>query len=148
MATIFSRDEISYGSRMLRPLDKSPFRSYFCSIFILDAIIMFTSLIARVTEPASGPSGADRTQVDPMVPSWSLLSGLFLRLNIVTSTPPPPQPPTPHHTPTPTPTHPHPPWLPPPQWIKTMPNITLWKYHNTYKTQGNTQVYECSLCRL
>ena len=37
---------------------------------------------------------------------------------------------------------------PPLHWIKTMPNITLWKYHNRYKTQENMHVYQCILCRL
>ena len=32
-------------------------------------------LIARFTGPTWGPSGADRTQVDPMLVPWTLLSG-------------------------------------------------------------------------
>ena len=34
------------------------------------------SLIARFMGPTWGPSGADRTQVGPMLASWTLLSGL------------------------------------------------------------------------
>ena len=35
------------------------------------------TLIARFMGPTWGPSGADRTQVGPMLASWSLLSGYF-----------------------------------------------------------------------
>ena len=38
---------------------------------------METSLIARFMGPTWGPSGADRTQVGPMLAPWSLLSGLL-----------------------------------------------------------------------
>ena len=34
-----------------------------------------TALIARFMGPTWGPSGADRTQVGPMLASWTLLSG-------------------------------------------------------------------------
>ena len=40
------------------------------------------SLITRFTEPTWGPSGDDRTQVGHMVAPWTLLSGLFIYLNI------------------------------------------------------------------
>ena len=40
------------------------------------------SLIARWMGPTWGPSGADRTQVGPMLAPWTLLSGLFLQLSI------------------------------------------------------------------
>ena len=36
----------------------------------------WTSLIARFMGPTWGPSGADRTQVGPMLAPWTLLSGL------------------------------------------------------------------------
>ena len=39
------------------------------------------SLIARFMGPTWGPSGADRTQVSPMLALWILLSGLFLSGN-------------------------------------------------------------------
>ena len=35
-----------------------------------------TSLIARIMGPTWGPSGADRSQVGPMLAPWSLLSGM------------------------------------------------------------------------
>ena len=35
------------------------------------------SLITRFLEPTWGPSGADRTQVGPMLASWTLLSGII-----------------------------------------------------------------------
>ena len=35
-----------------------------------------TSLIARFMGPTWGPSGADRTQVGPMLAPWTLLSGI------------------------------------------------------------------------
>ena len=37
------------------------------------------NLIARFMEPTWGPSGADRTQVGPMMAQWTLLSGNALR---------------------------------------------------------------------
>ena len=40
-----------------------------------DCIIMVTTLIARFVRPTWGPSGADRTQVGPMLAPWTLLSG-------------------------------------------------------------------------
>ena len=36
-----------------------------------------TSLIARFVGPTWSPSGADRTQVGPMLAPWTLLSGMF-----------------------------------------------------------------------
>ena len=36
-----------------------------------------TSLIATFMGPTWGPSGADRTQVGPMLAPWTLLSGMF-----------------------------------------------------------------------
>ena len=38
-------------------------------------------LIARFMGPTSGPSGADRTQVSPMLAPWNLLSGAFTCMN-------------------------------------------------------------------
>ena len=37
---------------------------------------LIQSLIARFMGPTWGPSGADRTQVGPMMASWTLLSGI------------------------------------------------------------------------
>ena len=39
--------------------------------------VMITSLIARFMGPTCGPSGADRTQVGPMLVPWTLLSGVI-----------------------------------------------------------------------
>ena len=39
-----------------------------------------TSLIAMFIGPKSGPSGADRTQVGPMLTQWTLLSGVAHKL--------------------------------------------------------------------
>ena len=38
--------------------------------------VYWTSLIARFMGPTWGPFGADRTQVDPMLAPWTLLSGM------------------------------------------------------------------------
>ena len=40
------------------------------------------SLIARFIGPTWGPSGADRTQVGPMLAPWTLLSGMWHRLGV------------------------------------------------------------------
>ena len=51
----------------------------FCAVFNIEAVFPFrdiTSLIARFMGPTWGPSGADRTQVGPMLAPWTLLSGL------------------------------------------------------------------------
>ena len=42
-------------------------------------MIYVLSLIARFMGQSWGPSGADRTQVGPMLVPWTLLSGLFFR---------------------------------------------------------------------
>ena len=47
-------------------------------------VIVESALIARFMGPTWGPSGADRTQVGPMLAPWTLLSGL-LGLKIVES---------------------------------------------------------------
>ena len=50
--------------------------------FISDAqivIILKASLIARFMGPTWGPSGADRTQVGPMMAPWTLLSGMVCK---------------------------------------------------------------------
>ena len=39
-------------------------------------IFSLSSLIARFMGPTWGPSGADRTQVGPMLAPWTLLSGM------------------------------------------------------------------------
>ena len=49
---------------------------YGCPNFIWVAV---TSLIARFMGPTRGPSGADRTQVGPMLTPWTLLFGLAYR---------------------------------------------------------------------
>ena len=48
--------------------------------------MMVTTLIARFMGQAWGPSGADRTQVGPMLVPWTLLSGYMCS---AISTPPP-----------------------------------------------------------
>ena len=42
-------------------------------------VVWICSLIARFMGPTWGSSGADRTQVDPMLAPWTLLSGLWDR---------------------------------------------------------------------
>ena len=45
--------------------------------YLLNAFpILVRSLIARFMGPTSGPAGADRTQVGPMLAPWTLLSGM------------------------------------------------------------------------
>ena len=44
---------------------------------IIGATILVPSLIARFIGPTWGPSGADRTQLGPMLAPWTLLSGLL-----------------------------------------------------------------------
>ena len=51
------------------PLLKVPKARFFSALWCIDA------LIARFMEPTWGPSGADRTQVGPMLVPWTLLSG-------------------------------------------------------------------------
>ena len=47
-----------------------------------NAVNSFTTpLITRFMGPAWGPSGADRTQVGPMLAPWTLLSGTFIEDN-------------------------------------------------------------------
>ena len=45
--------------------------------------ISLCSLIARFMGPTWGPSGADRTQVSPMLSPWTFLSGLYLHLYMI-----------------------------------------------------------------
>ena len=42
---------------------------------LMHSTMCLTTLIARFMWPTWGPSGADRTQVDPMLAPWNLLSG-------------------------------------------------------------------------
>ena len=42
------------------------------------------TLIARFMGPTWGPTGADRTQVGPMLAPWTLLSGTLLQLDATT----------------------------------------------------------------
>ena len=49
----------------------------YCRIVILTKYYDTPSLIARFMGPKWGPSGADRTQVGPMLASWTLLSGIM-----------------------------------------------------------------------
>ena len=44
---------------------------------LIDTFFNWYSLIARFMGPTWGPSGAERTQVGPMVAPWTLLSGLI-----------------------------------------------------------------------
>ena len=57
--------------------------SHGLNIVLSDYSIGLYSLIARFMGPAWGPSGADRTQVGPMLPPWTLLSGLLLQSDAV-----------------------------------------------------------------
>ena len=43
------------------------------------------SLIARFMGPTRSPSGADRTQVGPMLALWTLLSGILWSVNLVSN---------------------------------------------------------------
>ena len=43
------------------------------------------SQIAKFMGPTQGPSGADRTQVGPMMAPWTLLSGICCRQNVCTA---------------------------------------------------------------
>ena len=45
-----------------------------------------TTLIARFMGPTWGPSGADRTQVGPMLALWALLSGYWLVASLMSRT--------------------------------------------------------------
>ena len=49
----------------------------YCRIVNLTKYYDTPSLIARFMGPKWGPSGADRTQVGPMLASWTLLSGIM-----------------------------------------------------------------------
>ena len=55
---------------------------YQVSIMDDDALVLHhwvsITLIARFMGPTWGPSGADRTQVGPMLAPWSLLSGAWM----------------------------------------------------------------------
>ena len=50
------------------------------------ATMSLESLIARFMRPTWGPSGADKTQVGPMLAPWTLLSGIWLYVLLVTMT--------------------------------------------------------------
>ena len=57
---------------------------YFCCTLSVDnkaisspLIIAATYLIARFMRPTWGPSGADKTQVGPMLALWTWLSGIY-----------------------------------------------------------------------
>ena len=52
-------------------------------VCILCSISYYISLIARLMGPTWGPSGADRTQVGPMLAPWTLLSGMLLCIEYV-----------------------------------------------------------------
>ena len=45
------------------------------------AVEVKTSIIARFMGPTWGPSGADRTQVGPLLAPWTLLSGMLAKVN-------------------------------------------------------------------
>ena len=51
-----------------------------CSCPILLLLISWKSLIGRFMGPTWGPSGADRTQVGPMLAPWTSLSGMLSTL--------------------------------------------------------------------
>ena len=54
---------------------KCHIRRFACTLTLIRAI----SLIATFMGPTWGPSGADRTQVGPMLAPWTLLSGIVLQ---------------------------------------------------------------------
>ena len=56
---------------------KSPPSNHRCAVWLQDmqSPCMMTPLIARFMGPTWGPSGADRTQVGPMLAPWTLLFG-------------------------------------------------------------------------
>ena len=56
-------------------------RSYWYMYWLKTHIMQ--SLIASFMEPTWGPSGADRTQVGPMLAPWTLLSGMQLTFHTV-----------------------------------------------------------------
>ena len=78
----------SYHSILILPAFWRMFPHWFVSGFIIytyNAVPVYVmlllnilpiSLIARFIEPTWGPSGADRTQLGPMLAPWTLLSGL------------------------------------------------------------------------
>ena len=52
----------------------------YCSPY--NIVYCFYSLIERFMGPTWGPSGADRTQVGPMLAPWTLLSGLLIHVHL------------------------------------------------------------------
>ena len=68
----FTADLLPIG--LMRP------ECFFCLMYLsLKCVIIEQddSLIARFVRPTWGPSGADRTQVGPMLAPWTLLSGWY-----------------------------------------------------------------------
>ena len=67
--------------RRNRDTDAVALRLFYCNAVLLDSRyqwpLLLTSQITRFMGPTWSPSGADRTQVGPMLASWSLLSGMF-----------------------------------------------------------------------
>ena len=51
----------------------------YCTRYMVLKTISKLSLIAKFRGPTWGPSGADRTQVCPMLAPWTLFSGMFKR---------------------------------------------------------------------
>ena len=49
---------------------------------LYDQELIASSLIARFMGPTWGLPGADRTQVDPLLAPWTLLSGLLINLRV------------------------------------------------------------------
>ena len=64
-------------------LSLSPIRHILRNVYTVYAFSYILSLIARFMGPAWGPSGADRTQVGPMLATWTLLSGVVYHQSIL-----------------------------------------------------------------
>ena len=62
----------------IKPLKCSRYDAMACYVWWYKVQHTESSLIARFMGPTWGPSGADRTQVGPMLDPWTLLSGIFL----------------------------------------------------------------------
>ena len=64
-------------------LSLSPIRHILRNVYTVYAFSYILSLIAGFMGPAWGPSGADRTQVGPMLATWTLLSGVVYHQSIL-----------------------------------------------------------------
>ena len=81
--TIVEHWECSF-SRHLSPWEAMTRLSHRVSIMVTDDLATYEgrTLRARFVGPTWGPSGADRTQVGPMLAPWTLLSGTISNIII------------------------------------------------------------------